>query len=255
MKPFYDHAGVTLWRGDCLSVMLDLPHGVDAIIADPPYGQTAGTWDSAIPIDTLWSRIGRVSKQQAAIVLFGSQPFSSSLVMSNPAWFRHEWIWRKNRGSNFANTVREPMKEHESILVFSRGGWTYNPQMQEREGGGAERVKYDFNHRTKTANYGQFSGMEGVRQTEMRVPSSVQKFNTETGFHPTQKPVALMEYLIRTYTNEGDTVLDFTCGSGTTGVACVRSGRKFIGIERETDFIEIAARRISQTVLPLAIAR
>lgn len=124
--------------------------------------------------------------------------------MSNIEWFRHEWIWIKNRGSNFANTVREPFKEHEEVLVFSKGGWTYNKQLQERTGTGLDRVKYDLNYRSCSENYRDFEGRESVKRPSLRVPSSWQKFNTETGLHSTQKPVKLFEYFLRTYSNEGD---------------------------------------------------
>jgi site-specific DNA-methyltransferase (adenine-specific) len=163
--------------------------------------------------------------------------------------FRHEWVWIKNRGSNFANTVREPFKEHESVLVFSQGRWTYNKQMQERTGAGADRVKYNVAFRTGSTNYRQFEDRAENSLPHLRVPSSWQKFNTETaGDHPTQKPVALMEYMIRTYSNEGELVLDNTMGSGTTGVACGNLGRRFIGIEKDTEhgYFAIAQARIAK---------
>lgn len=236
-----------MYCGDCLDVMREIPHGsVDAVICDPPYGTTANKWDAVIPFAPMWALLRNVGKPGAVFVFTASQPFASALVMSHPRLFRHEWIWQKNRGSNFANTVREPMKEHESVLVFSEGRWTYNKQMQERTGGGLSRVQYAFNFETASDNYRVFEGREDQRLPNLRVPSSVQKFNTEVGYHPTQKPVALMEYLVRTYTNEGDTVLDFACGSGTTGVACVRLGRRFIGIEKDPQYFAVAERRIRE---------
>lgn len=239
----------TLHCGDCLEVMKSIPDGsVDMICADLPYGITSNKWDSVIPLPELWAQYLRVCKPNAAILLTASQPFTSTVVLSRPDLFRHEWIWLKNRGSNFANTVREPMKEHESVLMFSRGKWVYNKQMQERTGSGADRVKYDLNYRSKSENYRGFEGREGQQLPELRVPSSWQKFNTATdGFHPTQKPVALMEYLIKTYTNEGETVLDNCMGSGTTGVAAKRLNRKFIGIELDPIYFEIAKQRIEET--------
>jgi site-specific DNA-methyltransferase (adenine-specific) len=167
-------------------------------------------------------------------------------VMSNPDMFRHEWIWVKNRGSNFANCVREPMKEHESVLIFGTGKLTYNKQMQERTGGGKDRVNYSFNHATKTENLGHFIGQSNIVQPESRVPSSWQKFNVEVGLHPTQKPVALFEYLIRTYTNEGDTVLDNCAGSFTTAIACINTGREYICIEKDEKYYEIGKERIER---------
>jgi site-specific DNA-methyltransferase (adenine-specific) len=233
-------------EGDCLEIMPTLASAsFDAIIADVPYGVTNCKWDAVIPFAPMWEQLKRIAKPRAAIVLFGSQPFTSALVMSNPGMFRHEWVWQKNRGSNFANTVREPMKEHESVVIFSAGKWTYNKQMQERAAGGLSRVAYGVNNKTSSDNYRTFSREEVRDLPALRVPSSVQKFNTEVGLHPTQKPVALMEYLIRTYTNAGDTVLDFTAGSGTTGVACVNTGRHFIGIEKEPQYVAIARQRIA----------
>lgn len=236
---------IRLYNGDCLEVMAGLEeHSVDCVICDLPYGITSNKWDVVIPFDKLWESYDRVCKENAMICLFGGQPFSSMLVMSNLKMFRHEWIWIKNRGSNFANTVREPMKEHESILCFSKGKWTYNKQMQERTGGGADRVKYNISFDTSSSNYRDFDKKENLVLTEERVPSSYQKFNTEVGLHPTQKPVALLEYLIRTYTNEGDTVMDNTMGSGSTGVACANTDRNFIGIELDKKYFDIAESRI-----------
>jgi len=230
--------------GDCLEKMADIPDGVvDMILCDLPYGTTQNKWDSVLPLDKLWAEYSRVCKTTAAILLTASQPFTSALVMSNQKMFKHEWIWLKNRGSNFANTVREPMKEHESVLMFSKGRWTYNKQMQERTGGGLSRVGYGFTARTETTNYGKI-GAPAINQGDMRVPSTWQKFNTEVGLHPTQKPVALMDYLIRTYTNPGEIVLDNCMGSGTTGIACRNLGRKFIGIERDPKYFEIAEKRV-----------
>ncbi|TXH58083.1 MAG: site-specific DNA-methyltransferase [Desulfurellales bacterium] len=236
--------GYQLHLGDCLEIMPTLASGsVDAIIADWPYGTTACKWDSIMPLDKLWPECKRVIKPNGAIVLFGGQPFTSALVMSNPKAFKHEWIWIKNRGSNFGNTAREPFKEHESILVFSNGKWTYNKQMQCRSDGGATLIGKTIRRKTRSDNYGRFSDYIAPLPA-LRVPSSWQKFNTEVGLHPTQKPVSLLEYLVRTYTNEGDTILDNTMGSGTTGVACMNTGRKFIGIEKDAGYFEIAKRRI-----------
>lgn len=236
----------TLYRGDCLEVMQQLDCTMDAIIADLPYGTTACKWDTVIPFKPLWEAYKAVTKPSAAVVLTGSNPFSSALLMSNPDWFRHEWIWIKNAGSNFANTVREPFKEHESVLVFSAGKWTYNKQMQERAESGKERVKTKVKFETASDNYRLFDRVETKKLPELRVPSSWQRFNRERGLHPTQKPVALMEYLVRTYTNEGELVLDNCMGSGTTGVAALRAGRSFVGIEKDPGYFEIACKRIEQ---------
>ena len=245
MQDDQEAGDMKLLHGDCLELMKEIPDGsVDMICADLPYGTTACKWDTVIPFEPLWAHYKRVIKPNGAIVLFGAQPFTSALVMSNPKMFRHEWIWIKNRGSNFANTVREPMKEHESCLVFSLGGWTYNKQMQERTGAGGDRVKYPVAFQSKSENYRDFEGREHQKLPGLRVPSTWQKFSTEVGLHPTQKPVALLEYLIRTYTNEGEVVLDNCMGSGTTGVACLNTGRRFIGIEKDAGYFEIARNRI-----------
>ena len=239
-----------LYQGDCLEIMKAFPpSSVDMVLCDLPYGITSCKWDSVIPLPDLWKEYERITKPTAAIVLTASQPFTSALVMSKPEWFKHEWIWVKNRGSNFANTVREPMKEHESVLMFCRKTpWTYNKQMQERTGTGGDRVKYGVAFQSKSENYREFEGRDHTMLPELRVPSSWQKYNTEVGMHPTQKPVGLMEYMIRTYTNEGETVLDNTMGSGTTGVASVNTGRNFIGIEKEEKYYLIAKKRIEEVI-------
>lgn len=234
---------------DCIQAMPGITKGsVDLVLTDLPYGITAAKWDAVIPFTSMWQVLRQIVKPDTAILLFSCQPFTSALVMSNPEAFRHEWIWIKNRGSNFANTVREPMKEHESILVFCNGRWTYNKQMQERTGGGLARSEYpvEFNSQPREGTR-IFEGRAHHEITKMRVPSSWQKFNIEVGLHPNQKPVALLRYLIRTYSNEGDTVLDFTCGSGSTGVASLLEKRRFIGIEKDAKYAEIARRRLTET--------
>ena len=236
-----------LFLGDCLEVMKKIPNNfVDCIICDLPYGITSCKWDTIIPFNDMWIALDKICKNNAAMLFTASQPFSSNLVMSNVKNFRHEWIWKKNRGSNFANTIREPMKEHESILMFSKGKWTYNKQMEERAESGKARANYKVKNDTKSENYNKFKGREHHDLSDLRVPSSVQKFNVEVGLHPTQKPIALMEYLIKTYTNENEVILDFTMGSGTTGVACMNLNRKFIGIEKEEKYFNIAKERIEK---------
>jgi len=244
----------SLWlmKGDCLERMKEIESGsVDLILTDPPYGTTACKWDSVIPLDKMWEQLKRIIKSNGVIAMTSSQPFSSALVMSNPKMFKHEWIWIKNRGSNFANTVREPMKEHEIVLVFSNGKWVYNKQMQERTGGGKALVgKSVGTGKAQRDGIGKFKEFKNTDSLpELRVPSTWQKFNTQVGLHPTQKPVALMEYLIKTYTNENETVLDFTFGSGTTGVACVNTNRKFIGIEMDDHYFDIGSKRITGGVV------
>ena len=231
--------------GDCMEHMKEIPDkSIDLILCDLPYGTTQNKWDAVITFEPLWAEYWRVARPGAVIALTASQPFTSALVMSQPHRFKHEWIWLKNKGSNFANTVREPFKEHESVLIFSEGKWTYNKQMQERTGGGSDRVKYNVAFESGSGNYGKFEGRKDNALPEKRVPSSWQKFNTETGLHPTQKPVALFEYLIRTYTDEGMTVLDNCAGSGTTAIAAERSGRKWVCIERDPEYYAKAVERI-----------
>ena len=245
---------IQLIKGDCLELMKDIPDkSIDAIICDLPYGTTACKWDTIIPFEPLWEQYKRIIKDNGAIVLFGSEPFSSALRMSNIKNFKYDWVWEKNRGSNFALVKYQPMKEHEMISVFSFNTHKYYPIKQQRKGSGLERIKGNF-------NTGKASNITGIKQTicttqgqELRQPSSIQKFNTtEKGIkrvHPTQKPVALLEYLIKTYTNEGDVVLDNTMGSGTTGVACANLNRNFIGIELDEGYFNIAKERINKAQL------
>jgi site-specific DNA-methyltransferase (adenine-specific) len=237
-----------------LELMKDIPDGsVDMILCDLPYGTTACKWDTVIPFEPLWEQYERVIKDNGAIVLTASQPFTSALVMSNPKLFKYEWIWEKAVGSNFASLKYQPMKEHESVLVFGKGRTTYNPIMQERKGSGAKSLNYS-NTVSKSKNekgevYGGIKrNRDGKIYEKLRNPSSVQFFNnripSDRGGHPTQKPVALFEYLIKTYTNKGETVLDNCMGSGSTGVACINTGRNFIGIELDEGYFDIAQKRI-----------
>ena len=220
---------------------------VDMILTDLPYNITENQWETSIDINEMWNLFYHVIKENGVIALTASQPFSSKLVLSNLNGFKHEWVWLKNRGSNFANTIREPMKEHEVILLFSKGKWIYNKQMQERTGMGLDRIKYELNWKSKSTNYREFKERNGNRKSELRVPSSWQKFNIETGLHPTQKPVALFEYLIKTYTNEGDLVLDCCAGSGTTAIACMNTNRNYLCIEKDEKYFEIMKNRINNT--------
>lgn len=251
---------VALHLGDCLDIMKSIPDkSVDAIITDLPYGTTACKWDEIIPFEPMWAQVKRICN--GAFVTTASQPFTTRLISSNIKDFRHEWIWQKAVGSNFASMKYMPMKEHENIIVFSSNGHTYNPQKQSRHGTGRERAKHSYISNTVSGDYvGNLitSRNNTTYDKNSRNPSSVQYFNNrdiDRGIHPTQKPVALYEYFIRTYTNEGDTVLDITMGSGTTGVACVQTGRNFIGIEIDPTYYAIAEKRIhdaqQQMRLPL----
>lgn len=239
---------VKLLHGDCLDLMTSIPDGsVDAIICDLPYGTTACKWDTIIPFDPLWAHYNRVIKSNGAIVLFGSQPFTSALVMSNPKWFKYEVIWFKNVPTGMAQASYAPMKYHENILVFCEGKIdTFNKEMEQREGVGKDCYKYE--HYCGESNHVKLDKVKKFYDANLVNPSSVQLFtvvpNRNGKVHPTQKPVSLLEYLIRTYTNEGETVLDNCMGSGTTGLACKNTGRNFIGIEKDAGYFEIARNRI-----------
>ena len=239
-----------LINGDCIEVMEDMSGGdIQMVFADLPYGITSAKWDTPIDLDRMWKNLYRLCKPNATLDFTASHPITSAMVMSNVKDFKHEWIWIKNRGSNFANTVREPMKEHESVLVFSRGKWIYNRQMQEWAESGLARSKYTVEHNNQDREiYREFEGRKHHKISHMRVPSSHQKFNIAAGKekteHPTQKPVEMIEYFILTYTNERDTVFDFVMGSGSTGAACKKTNRHFIGIESDEKYFDIAKKRL-----------
>ncbi len=227
--------------GDCLERMSEIPDGsVDMVLCDLPYGTTACKWDSVIPFESLWEHYRRMCKKNAAIVLTASQPFTSALVMSNTEMFKYELIWEKTKSTGFLDCSYRPMRSHENILVFYSSKPTYNPQKTQGDPWIRGKVK-----RPKSC-WGEQAEHYGENPSGLRYPRSVMLIPNPNNksVHPTQKPVALMEYLIRTYTNEGDTVLDNTMGSGTTGAACVNTGRKFIGIERDESYFEIARSRI-----------
>ena len=248
-KPYYDEGGIQIFHGDCREILPHLPK-VDLVLTDPPYGTTACKWDSIIPIEPMWEQLKRIIKPNGAIVMTASQPFTSALVMSNIRWFKYEWIWQKDGGSNFATVKYQPMKEHENILVFGEGKLTYNQQKQERIGSRKGKTTKTVDSGRENSVYGSQDGCGALDVPELRCPSSVQRIQRERGLHPTQKPVALMEYLIKTYTNEGDTVLDFTMGSGTTLVAAKNLGRKAIGIEIEQKYCDIAVDRLRLRLEP-----
>lgn len=243
----------TLMLGDCLERMKELGSGsIDCVITDLPYQITACKWDIIVPFEPMWTELHRVCKPNAPMIFTASQPFTSMLIMSNIKEFKVEWIWEKAVGSNFATLKYQPMKEHESVLVFSNGGGKtpYYPIKEPRKGGGSARMNYGHNgSKTGEANGSQdFKGWkEGDYDKDLRNPSSVQYFNNREstrGLHPTQKPVALLEYLVKTYTNENETVLDFTAGSGSTGVACLNTNRKFVGVELDKQYFDTAINRM-----------
>lgn len=229
-------------QGDCLELMKDIPDGsVDMILADLPYGTTACKWDAVIPFEPLWEQYERVIKDNGAIVLFGSQPFTSALIMSNPRWFKYSWVWDKVKPSGFQIAKYRPMMRHEDVLVFGKGRINYYPIMTEREKVKKSKV-YKRSDSSPLANN---DGKERVYTH--KYPQSILTYsnaNQRGKIHPTQKPVALFEYLIKTYTNEGETVLDNCMGSGTTGVACKNLNRNFIGIELDEGYFKIAKERI-----------
>lgn len=242
-----------LINGECISVMQDLINEdvtVDAIITDLPYGVTDNQWDNIIPFNEMWECIKHIRKdKKTPVVFFAQQPFSSKLVMSKLKWYRHEWIYQKRVGSNFGIVKYQPMKEHEEILVFSEKTPYYYPIKEERKGGGKDRIKYGHNLATKTTNLpNSLKKHVQKKQEKLRHPGTVRYYNNRSkgnvGLHPNQKPVELLEYLVQTYTKENDTVLDFTMGSGTCGVACLNTNRDFIGIELEKKYYDIATERL-----------
>ena len=234
--------------GDCLKVMKDIPDkSIDMILCDLPYGKTACKWDTIIPFEPLWEQYKRIIKDNGAIVLTASQPFTSALVMSNVKMFKYEWIWIKNRGTGHLNAKKQPLACHESILVFCDGKTTYNPQ---KEIGKPYQRLNCSRDATNKGTYGKMNKTTDTINTGDRYPKTYLKFDkVQRTLHPTQKPVALFEYLIKTYTNEGDLVLDNCAGSGTTGVACKNLKRNFILIEKEPQYIEIINKRLAQEVL------
>ncbi|MFA5053327.1 MAG: site-specific DNA-methyltransferase [Parcubacteria group bacterium] len=251
---------IDLYCGDALDLLPTLDGPFDAIITDLPYGTTACKWDTVIPFGPMWAQVKRLLKPRGAFVTTASQPFTSALVMSNPTWFKYEWVWEKNTVCNPILLRTQPNKTHESILVFSQNSCIYNPQKQ------LSRSKQAIDNARKGRILKHKQGQTIARTgmvlrdqiwQEYVSPTSVQRFDSvprATGLvHPAQKPVALYEYLIRTYTNEGDTVLDFVMGSGTTGVAAINTGRSFVGVELDAGYYAIAQRRIADAQAQLAL--
>ncbi len=240
--------------GDCLELMKDIPNGsIDMILCDLPYGTTACKWDCVLPLEQLWAEYKRLIKPNGVIVLTASQPFTSVLTCSNLDWFKYEWIWLKNQGSNFATVKYQPMKEHESVLVFANGKTTYNPIMQPRTKSAQERLKYDITE-YKGEKREVFGGLKDNGKNmsynkDERNPASYQFFEVvprhKGTLHPTQKPVALFEYLIKTYSNDGDLILDNCAGCGTTAIACLNTNRQFIVMEKEQKYYDIILKRVA----------
>lgn len=243
--PYYqDNKGIVLYHGDCLEVMAELPdRSFDAIITDPPYGTTACNWDTVIPFVPMWAHLKRLIRPRGAIVLFGSQPFTSALVMSNPGWFKYEVIWRKSRPTGFLDAQRRPLDGHENMCIFAESGTTYNPVMQKgtpsHGGGGLGRKQ--------ASAYGAYKTLRTESNNGLQYPRTVVDFPSVApgALHTTQKPLPLLEYLIRTYTNEGDHILDFTAGSGTTLRAAKNLRRRATGIELLEHYCAITVDRLA----------
>ena len=236
----------SLLFGDCLERMKEIPDGsVDLILTDPPYGTTACKWDSVIPFEPMWAELKRIIKPKGAIVLFGSQPFTSSLIIHNPKMFKYEQIWDKNKGTQPQLANIQPMKSHENILVFGKGKINYYPQKTKGD-------PYTRDNKQSHTEHSLSKGLKPIKQvnTGFRFPKTVlmypRDFSAQSRLHPTQKPVALLEYLIKTYTQEGETVLDFTMGSGSTIVAALNTNRKAVGIEMDENYFNIAVNRIGE---------
>lgn len=249
---------IELMQGDCLELMSSIPDGsVDMVLTDPPYGTTACKWDTVIPLGPMWKQLKRVIKPNGAIVMTASQPFTTVLIASNMRMFKYCWVWEKSKGCNFTHARNMPIKFTEDVCVFSSApiGHTvqfgerrmeYNPQgIVKVDKAWSRSKRYENGHKLKRESH----KLDRVIEFE-NYPKNLIRFqnsdNRERGLHPTQKPVALMEYMIKTYTNEGDTVLDFTMGSGTTGVACANLNRDFIGIELDPEYFKIAQKRLQQ---------
>lgn len=250
MTEYYKNDSVTLYCGDCLEVMPELDITFDACITDPPYGvlnrnNKSVKWDSVINFDAMWNALSYKTKNNAPIVLFGSEPFSSALRMSNIKEFKYDWIWDKKTGLGFLDSKFRPLKSHEIISVFSKAGCSNGskPPMQYNPQGLIPTIKKNSNSPSNILN-SEPKKRKDLNTQYTNYPKSIIQFSRVSGLHPTQKPVALLEYLIKTYTEEGDTVLDFCAGSGTTGVACMNTGRKCVLIEKEEKYCEIITKRL-----------
>lgn len=228
-------------QGDCLELMREIPdESVDMILCDLPYGTTRNKWDSVIPLNKLWEQYERIIKDNGAIVLFSQMPFSAELVHSNLKLFKYEWIWEKDNGTGFLNAKKMPLKIHENILVFYKKLPLYNPQMR------TGFKPYKCKQGRHSTNYGAYEQGHITESNGERYPIDIIKFKKDSGLHPTQKPVELLEYLIKTYTNENETVLDNCMGSGSTGVACINTNRNFIGYELNEEYFNIAQNRLRE---------
>jgi DNA modification methylase len=235
---------IDIIHSDCLEAMRDLPAGsIDACITDPPYGTTNCKWDAVIPFEPMWEQLKRVIKPSGVILLFSAQPFTSALIMSNPLMFKYEWIWHKTRATGHLDAKRKPLKAHESISCFSQSSVPYNPQMVK----GKPHVRGPrANPINANQTYNQFNETTSrCYVSDEYYPQTVLKFSSvPVPIHPNEKPVELLRYLVRTYTNAGETVLDFAAGSGTTGVACEEESRSAVLIEKELAYVETCKHRL-----------
>lgn len=242
-----------LKQGNCFDLMQDIDSNyVDMVLVDPPYGTTVAKWDTELDLDVMWQSIDRVAKDDAAIVIHAAQPFTSRLILSNVKWYRQSLVWVKNKASGHLNAKKRHLTIHEDIVIFSKKPHKYHPQMwQSKPSNGATR-------RTHTTLYGKQRTTTYDKGKTERYPVSALNFPVVNNdhsnggrFHPTQKPPELLEYLIKTYSNESDVILDFTMGSGSTGVACVNTGRNFIGIEKDHKYFDVASTRIGAAIKEL----
>ena len=238
----------SLLFGDCLERMKEIPDGsVDMVLTDPPYGTTACKWDSVIPFDLMWEQLKRIIKPNGAIVLFGSEPFSSALRMSNIKQYKYDWVWDKKKPGAIGIAKYQPLRYTENISVFYGKRCNYFPIMTERE-----KVKISRNYKHSEINHESLAAMSENKEYTHKFPSNILEFSNASQkgkVHPTQKPVALLEYLIKTYTQGGETVLDFTFGSCSTGVACLNTNRKFLGIEMEEKYFDIGVKRMQESTM------
>jgi DNA modification methylase len=238
---------IELYHGDCLELMQNIPNGsIDMVLCDLPYGTTQNKWDSVIHLELFWNEVWRIGKDNCAVVLFSAQPFTTTLIASKIKYYKYEWVWVKNLKTGNLNARKMPMGGHETLQVFYKNTPTYNPQKRER----TTEVKSGNKFNSKTCNYGNQKEDYTDRQSDLIMPNTailnIKCVHNSSGkLHPTQKPIELCEYMVNTYTNEGDTVLDMCMGSGTTGCAAKKIGRHFIGIEKDEKYFKIAVSRVS----------
>lgn len=243
-----------LLNGDCLDLLKTIPdNSVNLIFSDLPYGQTANHWDSIIPMDSLWDQYKRIGKENCCYLFTAKSQFLVDVIISNREWYRYEWIWNKNKGANFAHCNKRPLITHEFVLVFYQKLPIYNPQMVEGKPYKQKRKEESINGIAPNMNRGWKTESDGMRYPKSII--EVEGHAQRHVVHPTQKPIALLEYLIKTYTNECDVVLDPTMGSGTTGIACKKLNRNFIGIEKDENYFSIAEKRINDFVVESSLEK